>query len=317
MIRFTGCLLLAALFTKEVFADMSQENQMVLDAVVTHLQTSYVDPGVGQKAALTLDEAANSGAFDDFEYGEAFATAVSQFLQQETGDGHLNVEFSADPVSVETESFSDEQMEKWYGAHLNYGVEAISRLPGNTGYLDLRVFAPLHMGGETLVAAMNVLADMDALIIDLRNNGGGIGDSADLLASYLFDEGRQPLTGVYDRPTDTVTQRFTQAFVPGKRFGGRKPVYVLISEKTFSAAEALAYNLQALGRATIVGEASGGGAHPFEYLPVTDHYVLWSVTAKSINPITDSNWQGVGVKPDIESPAKDALATALSHLKDL
>ncbi|MEM8564438.1 MAG: S41 family peptidase, partial [Pseudomonadota bacterium] len=204
----------------------------------------------------------------------------------------------------------------WYGAHRNYGVQRIDRLENNVGYLDLRVFAPLDMGGDTLVAAMNVLADMDAMIIDLRHNGGGMADAADLVASYLFDGGRQPLTGVYDRPTDTLTQRFTQPYVSGRRFGFGKPVYVLQSKDTFSAAEALAYNLQALDRATIVGEVSGGGAHPFEYVPLTDHYVLWSVTARSINPITKGNWQGVGVKPDIEVDADSALGAALAHLRE-
>ncbi|MEO1137432.1 MAG: S41 family peptidase, partial [Pseudomonadota bacterium] len=194
--------------------------------------------------------------------------------------------------------------------HRNFGVERVERLDGNLGLIDLRVFAPIDMGAGTVSAAMNVVAHMDGLIIDLRENGGGIGDMANLVASYVFNTERRPLTGIYDRPSDTLTQQFTQAFVPGARFGAGKPVYVLISSKTFSAAEALAYDLQALDRATIIGEASGGGAHPFEYLPIHPNFVLWSVTAKSINPITGGNWQGVGVSPDVEITADKALEEA-------
>ncbi|MEM7677937.1 MAG: S41 family peptidase, partial [Myxococcota bacterium] len=109
-------------------------------------------------------------------------------------------------------------------------------------------------------------------------------------------------------------QRFTQPYVSGMRFGSKKPVYILISSKTFSAAEAFAYNLQALKRATVVGEKSGGGAHPFEYVRIHPHFVLWSVTAKSVNPITGSNWQTVGVTPDIEVPKNEALTAALADL---
>ncbi|MEM6581301.1 MAG: S41 family peptidase [Pseudomonadota bacterium] len=300
-----------------VASEISVEQRETMNAVTRHLVTRYVDPEVGKSAAEQLRAAFTAGRFDDAADGPQFALKLSEHLQALTGDGHLNIEYSATPITNADDhsAFTREQMERWYGAHRNYGVQRIDRLQSNVAYLDLRVFAPLEMGGDTLVAAMNVLADMDAMIIDLRNNGGGMGDAADLLASYLFDGGRHPLTGVYDRPTDTLTQRFTQPYVPGRRFGNTKPVYVLISGHTFSAAEALAYNLQALERAIIVGEVSGGGAHPFEYVPLTEHYVLWSVTARSVNPITNDNWQGVGVKPDIEVDADSALSAALRHLR--
>jgi C-terminal processing protease CtpA/Prc len=165
------------------------------------------------------------------------------------------------------------------------------------------------MGGDTIAAAMNAIANTDALILDLRHNGGG-SDTVALVASYLFDE-RQPLSGIYDRARDELTQGYTQAYVPGKRFGSSKPVYVLISKRTFSAAEALAYDLQALKRATIVGEPSGGGAHPFEYRRIHPHFVLWSVTRRSVNPITKGNWQGTGVQPDVRVDSGQALEKAL------
>lgn len=286
----------------------------VVQEVIRHLREEYVDPEVGRPAADRLARMFDEGRFSDARTGDAYAKALGAELQSLTGDGHLNVEHSPKAIALEAEAddgFSADEMEKYYGAKVNFGIQRIEHLDGNIGYLDLRVFAPIDMGGASVASAMSVLAPTSALIIDLRKNGGGIGDMADLVASYLFAEERQPLTGVYDRPTDTLTQRFTQPMVPGRRFGPDKPVYILMSKRTFSAAEALAYNLQALGRATIIGEVSGGGAHPFEYKPIHPHFVLWSVTAKSVNPVTGSNWQSVGVKPDIEIPADDALEEAL------
>lgn len=289
----------------------------VIEKVMVHLETDYVDSAAGQKGANSLREGLASGQFDTAMSAPLFAKTLSNLLQEITGDGHLNVEYSEDPLPETDDSmasYSADEMERWYGAHLNFGVERVARLDGNIGLIDLRVFAPIAMGGDTVAAAMNVIAHTDALVIDLRNNGGGIGDMANLVASYLFDSEPQPLTGIYDRPSDTLSQQFTLSYVPGKRFGMNKPVYVLISPRTFSAAEALAYNLQALDRAVVVGEASGGGAHPFEYARIHPHFVLWSVTAKSVNPITGSNWQGTGVQPDVVVPADNALEEALKRI---
>lgn len=293
------------------------DRDTVVAAIIEHLRYDYVDAEVGETAAKRLEERWTGGSLAHLHNGESLAMELSQWLQEITGDGHLNVEFSPTPLELsadDNERFAAAQMEKYYGADINFGVQQVGRIGRNVGYLDLRVFAPLELGGDTVVAAMNVIANTDALIIDLRNNGGGIGDTSDLVASYLFDGGRQPLTGTYSRESDAIEQRFTQAFVPGQRFGAKKPVFILTSKRTFSAAEALAYNLQALDRAQVIGETTGGGAHPFEYLPIHPHFVLWSVTAKSINPITNSNWQGVGVQPDVPVPAEKALDVALAEL---
>ncbi len=310
-------LLVGAMATKpEALSDA--DKAAVIEATALHLETDYIEADqIGIEAARLLRSAYEDGNFDSAATGEAFADELTDLLRALTGDGHLGMEYSADTIEASdegTEAFNADQAERYYGSHINYGVFRAERLDGNVGLLDLRVFPPLDMGGETIAAAMTMLADTDALIIDLRRNGGGIGDTADFVASYLFASERQPLTGLYDKPSDTLTQSFTHPFVPGKRFGPEKPVYVLMSSRTFSAAEALAYNLQALGRATIVGETSGGGAHPFENVPVHPQFVLASVTAKSVNPITGSNWQFVGVKPDIETPSADALNRALDHL---
>jgi C-terminal processing protease CtpA/Prc len=161
-----------------------------------------------------------------------------------------------------------------------------------------------------------MLAQSAALIIDLRENGGGHGEMAHLLAAYLLDESK-PMSGSYDRPSGTREWALTPAWVPGRRYGVGRPVYVLISTRTFSAAEGFAYDLQALRRVSVVGERSGGGAHPFKYRSVHPHFVLSLAEGRSINPITGGNWQGRGVAPDVEVPADRALETALRLAREV
>jgi C-terminal processing protease CtpA/Prc len=165
------------------------------------------------------------------------------------------------------------------------------------------------MAGDVIAAAMTLVAQGDALIIDLRRNGGGM-ESANLLMSYLLPPGTE-ISGSFDRPTGKRTHTTTAAWVPGRVFGADKPIYILTSKRTFSAAEAVTYDLQAAKRAVVVGEVTGGGANPFEYRRIDAHFALSLPEARSINPITGTNWQDVGVKPDVAVPADQALEIAL------
>lgn len=294
------------------------DRKQVLDAVIAHLETEYIDPEVGRRVARKLRDKSVQQLLKNAGDGTAVAEALRDKLRAETGDGHLNVEYSEKELPSEQAAadaeFNEQEMERYYGAHLNFGVRKAERLENNIGLLDLAVFPPASMGGDTFAAAMQVIAHSDALIIDLRRNGGGM-DTVALVASYLFDK-QQPLSGIYHRPTGKTTQNFTLPYVPGAKFGGTKPVYVLTSKRTFSAAEALAYDLQALQRATIIGEPSGGGAHPFTYKRIHPHFVLWSVVEKSVNPITGKNWQGVGVQPDVVIDPAQALDKALALIAE-
>lgn len=310
-----GLLSVFVAFATQATAVDPADRQQVIAAVAEHLEREYVDAAIGQKSAKALRRWPGVRDVPD-ESREAFAKRLTQWLRDSTGDGHLTVEYSATPLSDApdaSKSFTAQEMERYYGAHVNHGVKRVERLDGNIGLLELTVFPPASMGGDTVAAAMNVLANTDALIIDLRSNGGG-SDTVALVASYLFDT-QQPLSGIFNRAESSTTQSYTQAYVPGKRFGESKPVYVLISKRTFSAAEALAYDLQALKRAVIVGQPSGGGAHPFQYRRIHPHFVLWSVTQKSVNPITGGNWQGTGVQPDVRVEPDRALDTALESIR--
>src|SRR5690606_905144 len=237
---------------------------------------------------------------DRYANGADISERITADLRELAGVGHLMLEYSDTPLAQDPDNreFNEAQNERYYGAHVNFGFTRAEIIEPYIGLLQLDVFAPVAMGGDTAVAAMGFLANTKALIIDLRGNGGGYTEMVNLLAAYLLPPGDHQLSGYYSRPDDTLTQNPVQDYVPGPRYGADKPLYILTSRRTFSAAENFAYDLQALGRAVIVGEPSGGGAHLFEYTRIDPHFVLWLEKGRSLNPITGSNWQGTGVQPD-------------------
>ena len=286
----------------------ASERRAVLNSVADLVHARYVQADRAARIATTLRADARSDRFADAATPEDFAARVTARLRTISGDGHFALERrGAAPDGGDDQA----EMERWYGAHVNHGFERVERLKGGIGYLDLRVFAPVEMGGDLAAAAMTLLAQSPALIIDLRRNGGGMDDMTRLLAAYLLDDVRE-MSGKYDRPSGRTTRYFTPAKVEGRRFGGSKPVYILVSKRTFSAAEAFAYDLQAMKRAVVVGERTGGGAHPFEYRPAGHGYMLSLPEGRSVNPITGTDWEGTGIKPDVEVPPDQAFETALS-----
>jgi C-terminal processing protease CtpA/Prc len=233
-------------------------------------------------------------------------------------DKHLRVRYSHRPLperAARTGPTAEErEQHRNYLNRINYGFERIERLPGNIGYMDFRGFTDPELGAETVAAAFNFLANTDGLIIDLRQNGGGTPGMVALISSYLFGPEPVHLNDLYWREGDRTDQFWTLKEVPGRRYAG-KDVYVLTSNRTFSGAEEFSYNLKNLKRATIVGEATGGGAHPGGVNRLHAHFSAFIPTGRAINPITKSNWEGTGVEPDVKVPAAQALKVA--HLAAL
>ncbi len=287
-----------------------EEQRVVVLEAARLIDARYVDSVAGHRIATTLRR--DAGRWRTPMAPDAFAAALTQQLQALSRDGHLGVSYSATPIGGSTgeSEFGEAEAIRWYGPQLNHGIERVERLDDNVMLLDLRVMPPSGMAGDVVAAAMTLVAQGDALIIDLRRNGGGV-DAGMIVAGYLLPPG-SPMSGGFDRPSGRRTYAVSPDWVPGRRFGSDKPVYVLISQRTFSAAEAFAYDLQALRRAVVVGEPSGGGAHPFEYRRIHPHFALNLPEGRSINPITGGDWQGVGVQPDVRVPASAALDTALS-----
>jgi retinol-binding protein 3 len=298
---------------------------VVLDTLIDRIERYYVFPTVAKDIGRALRRRAARHEYDALASANAYADSLTAHVQAVSHDKHMRVRYNPDflpfGMGSDDEKPSPEELaamrQSW--RLRNYGFERVQRLAGNIGYLDLRNFCtPQVGGGETAVAAMNFLGNCDALIVDLRRNGGGDPDMLDLLVSYLYEPGeRVHLNDFYMREHDRTEQYFTLSHAPGPHLAG-KDVYVLTSRRTFSCAEEMAYDLQSLKRATLVGETTGGGANPGGMQRLDGHFMVFVPTGRAVNPITKSNWEGVGVKPDVAVAAENALMTAhVAALKKL
>jgi C-terminal processing protease CtpA/Prc len=293
----------------------------VMNALIARLHAHYVFPVVAEHIGAELRQQLATGMYASATTAQAFCTALTEILQTVGHDKHLNVRYSSEahPPTKDEPGGTDTLAEEvaWRETYReearlhNYGIARVERLPGNIGYFDLRGFEDPAVGGEAAVAAMTLLAHTSALVIDLRQNGGGWPEMVALLTTYLFDQEIVHLNSLYARQGDKTQQFWTLPYVPGSRFGGKKPVYVLTSNRTFSGAEEFTYNLKQLKRATIIGETTGGGANPGDWFALTPHFAVFIPTGRAINPISQDNWEGSGVVPDIAVPQEDAFDVAL------
>ncbi len=295
-----------------------------LATVAALLDTFYVSPDVATRAVDTLRARAARGAYRDNANGPSFAMQLDDDLAEVTHDRHLHVIFSVSPLppdapvtthgSSPARSPDDAKRERARLEEMNCGFTRVELLPGNVGYVKFDMFADPDVCWATASAAMTFVAGARALILDLRDNGGGEPAMVSYIASYLFDT-RTHLNDLWTRRTNTTEESWTRDTVPGRRFGGAKPVAVLTSSRTFSGGEEFTYNLQQLKRATVVGEITGGGAHPMSSHRISDHYLITVPFARPINPITHTNWEGVGVEPDVKVMAGQALEVAQQRLR--
>ena len=297
------------------------QRQQVIDAMITELHKSYVFPEQAKKVEAVIRQHQKKGDYDGITSAEKLSTTLTGHVYAQTHDKHLRMFYSAQPIPEEPKDkkpSAEEHEEQLAGMKSqNFGVERVERLPFNIGYLDLRAFAPAKDAAQTLAAAMTLLAYTDTMIIDLRKNGGGDPATVTLLASYLLDE-RTHMTDIYFRDGDRTEQMWSSDVVQGARFGQKKDVYVLTSKYTFSAAEDFSYALKGLKRITLVGETTGGGAHPGDVMRLTPNFAMFVPNGRSLGPVTRSNWEGVGVAPDVSVAAEDAFKTAqIAILKKL
>jgi len=295
------------------FTITQAERKQVIDNAIARLHQYYVFPEVATKMEQAVRARAAKGEYDSITSAKELAQKLTADLREVSKDGHLGVYHHKDivPDKPFLANPTPEELEKQrtFASKVNYGFEKVERLQGNIGVIDIRGFMPPDIGGDTGAAAMNFIANTDALIVDLRNNGGGEPAMIAFLTSYLFDEPTH-LNDIYERFTDKTQQFWTNQYVPGPRFGGKKPVFVLTSKKTFSGGEEFTYNLKNLKRATIIGETTGGGAHPVNGVKISDHFEIGVPFARAISPITKTNWEGTGVTPDIALPADQAFDRA-------
>ena len=283
----------------------------VIDGGAAALNESYVFPDTAKKMEEAVRAHLKKGDYDAITDGDDFAKRLTDDFQAVSHDKHLHVMFS--PASLpdmdsQTPDPKREAEERKEMERMNCGFNKAEILEGNVGYLKFDFFADPAICGPTVVAAMNFLANVDAIIFDLRENGGGDPKMVAFISSYLFAE-RTHLNDLWTRKGDVTDQYWTLQYVPGKRLDG-KPAFVLTSKDTFSGGEEFTYNLKTLKRATIVGENTGGGAHPVRGHRITEHFGIGVPFARAINPITHTNWEGIGVEPDVKVPSADALSKA-------
>lgn len=272
----------------------------------------YVFPDVAKTMVVKLEALRKRGDYRNITDGRVLAVRLEDDLRVISGDKHFAVHYFAKERPPE-EPLSHPHVDPRMMAADNCGFENADHLRPNIGYLKLNFFGEPELCAPTAIAVMNFLADSDTLIIDLRDNGGGAPPMAALLSSYLFDE-RTHLDDIYDHTKETTEQSWTFPYLPGKKLTC-KAVYVLTSSQTFSTGEEFGFDLKNLKRATLVGEATGGGAHPMAPHRIDGHFFISVPFGRFMNPITKADWEGTGVEPDIKVPAADALDEALKRAR--
>jgi retinol-binding protein 3 len=285
------------------------ERDAVIEGLTARLEAAYVLPDIGKRAAQALRLARTAGEYDG-KAPQPFVDAVNRTLANASHDRHLAIFYQ--PVPATREAAGPPTARE----RMNFGFGRLERLGGNVGYLEILSFADLGQpSAETASALLSTLANFDAIILDLRRNGGGNTPMMAFVATYFFDPTPVHLTDIYWRDTNETSQFWTAAFVPGRR-SAHQPLYILTSASTFSSAEDMCYSLQHLKRAVVIGETTGGGAHSGRGPQrLTQSFTAFVPVGRSLSPLTKTNWEGIGVTPDIKSPADASLRVA--HLQAL
>ena len=285
----------------------------VIAAAIASLDKAYVFPDKAAAMDARLRAGLQRGEFDALASADQFAQRLTTLLREESHDGHLEVRYFEQALPARTPgqepSAREQEEEMTEQRRLNFGISRVERLKGNLGYVDVHQFGRLPGAGERITAAMNLLTDTSALIVDLRRCGGGDPDTVMAFASYLYDRPTH-LNDVYWRAENRTQRRWTASSVAGHRYGQSRKVYLLTSGDTFSGCEDLAYALKNNHRATLIGETTGGGAHAGDPHRLSAHFMMFVPSGRPINPITHTDWEGVGVAPDVHAPAAKALDVA-------
>ena len=288
----------------------------VIETLIKRLNDTYVFPDAAAKMEQAVRARLAKGEYEQLTSAKKFAEKLTADVQEVSHDKHLRVRYSAQPIperaggpreptAEEREQFRRDM------SRINYGFQKVERLPGNIGYVEFRGFLDPEGGADTVASVFNFLGNTDAIIFDLRKNGGGDPAMVALICSYLFGPDPVHLNSLHWREGkgERVEEFWTRKEVAGRRYTG-KDVYVLTSGYTFSGAEEFTYNLKNLKRATIVGETTGGGANPGGGNRLAKHFGAFIPTGRAVSPITKTNWEGTGVEPDVKVSADQALKTA-------
>ena len=277
------------------------------------LEERYIFPERGRVAMSELQRRWSTGYFDDIEDPRTFANRITGVLDV-ISDLHLWVSYHAVAIPDDYEYRSPDEEQRESDAALlrrrNFGIEKVERLPGNLGLLEIRdMFYEPGTSEQALAVAMEFLQHTEGLIIDLRRNGGGQPEMVNLLLSYFLVP-EEPIATLHYRDGPQNREFRAHDSLAGPYYTSNRPVYILTSEQTFSGAEALAYHLKVRERATVVGERTSGGAHLYESVRLHEHFMMAIPVAYAVDLVSQADWQYIGVRPDLEVPASQALVDA-------
>tara|TARA_R110002126_G_scaffold3111_12_gene17137 strand:+ start:18192 stop:19157 length:966 start_codon:yes stop_codon:yes gene_type:complete len=288
------------------------DERIALAEIADAIEREYVLPEKARRAAQRLREQSESGALDQHcDDPEAFAKALTTHLRTDMQDDHLYVEYAPNSSAAG----DDDWLEKWRaGAPARgFGVQKVERMPGNIAYLHLTDFYDLDMMKAPLAAAFELVASSDGLILDLRDNHGGSPETEGPVQWSFMAAGspvplrRESRTGPESDPEEPQ--------IEWKRYGRERPLAILINRNTVSAPEAVAYSLQAQGRAVVIGAPSGGAANMLgDGIAVSGGWKIGVPESRPFNPLTGTNWERSGVIPDMAADDSHAIATARQWL---
>jgi hypothetical protein len=277
----------------------------VLDSLAENLDTRYVIIDVARKLAATIKAKEKANAYKNITEGPELARVLTDDLFAVAHDKHLRVAYSFAPLPQGPMSAPPVELFK----KLNGLIPKVEVLDGNVGYMQVNGVPMLEAAREPIAAAFAFLHNTDALIIDNRGNGGGDPNTVALYMSYL-STGPSYLVNTFHWRAGNRIEEFKTTELGNLSYGTIKPVFVLTSSGTFSGGEELSYDIQAFKRGTLVGEITGGGANPGGPVQLGHHFLVNMPGGQGINAVTGTNWEGVGVKPDVTVPAAEALIKA-------
>jgi len=275
------------------------------------VEKNYFDPTIGAKVASTLREGLSKGRYAGAPDLESLANLLTSDMYAVAKDKHLALYVTKEPPSTSSQAPTvARESRKERGQHENFGLQKVEVLPGNVGYLRLTGFYQPQEAREAIAASMAFLSHADALIIDLRDHGGGSSETVALFTSYLLDSPGTPLFEIAHRSQATPDQYLTESGALPHR-NGTRPIFLLTSPRTSSGGEAVAFLLQERHRAEVIGEGTWGGANQVPPpRPVTQTFEALIPNGHTASALTGKNWEGVGVIPDIPVRADSALRVA-------
>ena len=301
-------------FDKQITEEqISSEKKMeVLDTITKLLIKNYIFPEMAEKMVLMLRQKQTNLSYIKTTSFIQFARMINRDLIDISSDKHILIRYIGN---------ANNQLKPIQSAPVDtsYGISKVDILPGNIGYLKFNYFPPGsdEQARNKYGNVFTYFKSASAVIIDLIDNFGGNTQMEAYLCSYFFSGPPRHLWDGYYRPGDTIYKFYTEKDIDGIRHPDI-PVYVLTSSGTFSAGEAFAYDLQAQKRAKIIGEITGGGAHATAAFDIGHGYMMRIPVTKITNAVTNSDWEGVGVKPDIKCIQYEALDLAyITALKEV